>query len=188
MIEGEGPTLKPERERVGYLLVGIAVGALLDGFVLHQLLQWHHLWSRRTPDTTLSGLEYNTLADGIFHTAFLVVLLVGVALMIGRRVQPRLLFGLLLVGWGIFHVMDQVVFHLMLRAHHIREGVANPDLYDWGFFAIGLALIALGVATLRNHGDHAMAPAPDSNADSRWKRSRRVQPEDTEESQGNPRR
>lgn len=159
MIEVEEPTrLKPERERVGYLLVGIGFGALLDGFVLHQLLQWHHLWSRRTPNTTLSGLEYNTLADGIFHTAFLVVLLVGLALMIGRRVQPRPLLGLLLAGWGIFHVMDQIVFHLILRAHHIREGVANPELYDWGFFTIGLALIALGVATLRNPSDPAMAP------------------------------
>jgi uncharacterized membrane protein len=159
VIEVEEPTrLKPERERVGYLLVGIGFGALLDGFVLHQLLQWHHLWSRRTPNTTLSGLEYNTLADGIFHTAFLVVLLVGLALMIGRRVQPRPLLGLLLAGWGIFHVMDQIVFHLILRAHHIREGVANPELYDWGFFTIGLALIALGVATLRNPSDPAMAP------------------------------
>ena len=98
------------------------------------------------------------LPTGIFHTAFLVVLLIGLTLMIGRRVQPRPLLGLLLVGWGIFHVMDQFVFHLILRAHHIREGVASPELYDWGFFAIGLALIAAGVATLRNHGDPAMAP------------------------------
>jgi uncharacterized membrane protein len=141
--------MEVERERIGYLLVGIGVGALIDGFVLHQLLQWHHLWSRRVPVTTLAGLEENTLADGIFHTAFLVVLLSGLALMVGRRLQPRPLVGLLLVGWGFFHVMDQLVFHLALRAHHIREGVENPELYDWSFFAVGVLLVVGGAVVLR---------------------------------------
>jgi uncharacterized membrane protein len=45
---------------------------------------------------------------------------------------------------GCFHVIDQFVFHLGLRAHHIREGVENPEVYDWTFFAIGLMLIAIG--------------------------------------------
>jgi uncharacterized membrane protein len=57
--------------------------------------------------------------------------------------------GLVLVGWGIFHVIDQLVFHLALGAHHIREGVENYQLYDWGFFAIGLLLIAAGAVVVR---------------------------------------
>ena len=136
------------RETIGGVLFGVGVGALIDGFVLHQLLQWHHLWSRRTPDETLAGLEGNTLADRVFHTAFLVVLLVGV-LMKGHRLPRHVSLGLLLAGWGGFHVMDQIVFHLVLRAHHIREDVPNPELYDWGFFGIGLLLIVAGLALLR---------------------------------------
>ena len=137
------------RERAGYFVVGLGAGALLDGFVLHQVLQWHHLWSRRTTDDTVGGLEENTLVDGVFHTASLVVLLAGMALMVGRRVEGRPLAGLLLVGWGVFNVVDQLLFHLALRAHHIREGVENPELYDWAFFGIGLVLITAGYVIVR---------------------------------------
>jgi len=43
-------------------------------------------------------------------------------------------------------------FHLALRAHHIREGVENPEAHDWTFFAIGLVLIATGNLVLRSAG------------------------------------
>ena len=138
------------RERLGYLLLGAGVGALLDGFVLHQLLQWHHLLSSRTSDETLAGLEENTLADGIFHTASLAVLVLGLVLLLGRRIEPRPLVGLALAGWGVFNVVDQLVFHLALGAHHIREGVENYQIYDWGFFAVGVVLIAAGASLVRS--------------------------------------
>lgn len=133
------------RERVAYLLLGLGLGGLLDSFVLHQLLQWHHLWSRRVPDTTLAGLETNTRADGILDITALAIVVVGLGLLVGRRVEPRQLLGLGLVGWGLFQVVDHVVFHLGLRAHHIREGVPNPLLYDWLFLAVGIALVAAGL-------------------------------------------
>ena len=150
------------RERAGYLTVGVGAGALVDGFVLHQLLQWHHLWSSRTSDETVAGLEDNTLLDGVFHMTFLLVLLAGLAMLVGRRIEPRALAGLGLVGWGAFHVVDQLLFHLALGAHHIREGVDNYQLYDWGFFAIGLALAAIGALVLRSGptGPSATEPRP----------------------------
>jgi uncharacterized membrane protein len=131
-------------QRAGYLLFGAAMGGLIDGFVLHQLLQWHHLWSSRTTVDTVAGLERNTLADGIFHSASLVVLIIGAVLIVGERVPVPAALGLVLIGWGVFHVIDQFVFHLALGAHHIREGVSNPEVYDWAFFGIGLVLIAAG--------------------------------------------
>ncbi len=137
------------RERAGSLVLGVGIGALVDGILLHQILQWHHLWSSRTTDETVRGLEHNTLADGIFHATFLAVLIVGVVMLAGRRLDGRESTGLVLVGFGTFHIIDQLVFHLALGAHHIREGVENYQLYDWGFFAIGLALIAAGVAVVR---------------------------------------
>jgi uncharacterized membrane protein len=138
------------RERAGYLLIGVGAGGLLDGFVLHELLQWHHLWSRRISDQTVEGLKDNTLADGIFQTAALAVLLLGVALLVGREVEPRPLLGLVLVGWGAFNVIDQLVFHLTIGAHHIRMHVDNPEIYDWAFTAVGVALIAVGWAVARS--------------------------------------
>lgn len=141
--------LESSREGSGYFVVGLGAGALIDGFVLHQLLQWHHLWSSRTPDGTLGGLEENTLADGIFHSASLVVLLVGLALLVGVRVQGRPFLGLALCGWGAFNIVDQLVFHLVLGAHHIREDVESYAVYDWAFFGLGVALLAAGLAITR---------------------------------------
>ena len=142
---------------MGYLTIGLGVGALLDGFVLHQLLQWHHLWSRKTNDKTVAGLEENTLADGIFHTTFLVILLIGIALVVGRRVEALPLIGLVLVGWGLFQLIDQFVFHLALGAHHIRMGVENPGVYDWAFTGIGVVLIVAGWLVLRGYAANGTA-------------------------------
>ena len=149
------------RERFGYLTFGVGTGALVDGIVLHQVLQWHHLVSSKTTDETVAGLEDNTLADGIFHVVFLVVLLAGAALIVGRRLERRPFLGLLLVGWGLFHVADQLLFHLALGAHHIREDAEHYQLYDWGFFAIGLILIAAGALIYRSR------PSPGTNRPAR---------------------
>lgn len=49
--------------------VGTRLGGFVDGIVLHQVLQWHHMVSA-TGDhlvTTVAGLEVDTLADGVFH-------------------------------------------------------------------------------------------------------------------------
>lgn len=138
------------RKLAGGLLVGMGVGALVDGFVLHQLLRWHHLISSKTPDTTVAGLERNTLADGIFHTVALVVLLLGLMLLIRHPVEPRPLLGLALAGWGVFNIADQLVFHLALGAHHIREDVTNYELYDWAFFALGVLLALAGSRLARS--------------------------------------
>jgi uncharacterized membrane protein len=131
------------RERLGYLVTGVGVGALIDGVILHQVLQWHHLWSARTRDDTVAGLEENTFADGIFHVASLGVLLAGILLLVGRRLELRPLVGYGLIGWGAFNVVDQLVFHLLLEAHHIRM-VEDYQVYDWGFFALGVVLAVAG--------------------------------------------
>jgi uncharacterized membrane protein len=147
------------RERLGYVVVGFGVGALVDGFLLHQVLQWHHVWSAKTPDTSLSGLETNTFADGVFHVAFLIVLLMGFAMLTGQRVQLRPLIGYGLIGWGLLLVGDQLVFHMAFEAHHIRMGVDNYLAYDWAFFAFGIVLIVAGYMVARAAGRSPRATA-----------------------------
>ncbi|HEX2050875.1 MAG TPA: DUF2243 domain-containing protein [Actinomycetota bacterium] len=135
--------------RVACAVTGFAVGGLADGIVLHQILQWHHLWSARTPAATVDGLEANTLADGLFHAACLALLVAGIAMLASRRVAPGSLIAFGLVGWGYFHVVDQLVFHVALGAHHVRDDAASHAAYDWGFFAAGVAMIAVGLAAAR---------------------------------------
>lgn len=49
---------------------------------------------------------------------------------------------------GAFHVVDEIVFHLLLQAHHIRM-VENYLVYDLAYTALGVVLIAFGAALAR---------------------------------------
>ncbi len=129
-------------------VTGFGLGAFLDGIVLHQVLQWHHLVVDLRPANDLAGLRANTFWDGVFHLVVWAVVLIGLLWTVRSRADLRLLgwpqvVGPLLVGWGAFHITDQIVFHLLLEAHHIRM-VENYQLYDWGYTAIGVALVVGG--------------------------------------------
>lgn len=141
---------RPARLLAAGIVIGIGIGGLVDGVVLHQVLQWHHLTSGVDPPAGIEALRRNVFWDGVFHAATTALLLAGLVVLWGvrgRTVPPgasRGVLGLVLAGWGAFHVFDQLVFHELLGLHDIREGVADPAVYNWGFFAIGLVLIAAG--------------------------------------------
>ena len=144
--------------RAPVVLTGFGLGAFLDGIVLHQVLQWHHLVVEYRSADDLAGLEHNTLWDGLFHLVAWVVVLVGVLWAARRRAHLpaaglRPVVGWLLIGWGSFNIVDQVVFHLLLEAHHIRM-VEDYQVYDWGYTALGAVLIVVGVR-LAPHGARA---------------------------------
>lgn len=143
----------------GALAFGFGLGGLTDGIVLHQVLQWHNMVSSRVPRDSQAALESNLFWDGVFHLSTTVVLVIGVVLLWrgwerrGRATgNLAALGGLTLIGWGAFHVVDQLVFHELLDLHDIREGVENVALYNWGFMVIGLVLAAIGWWLLRSRG------------------------------------
>jgi len=149
-----GSTPRPRLPLAAALTLGFGLGMFIDGIVLHQLLQWHHMVSEYESMDTVAGLEVNTSWDGIFHAAAWVVTAAGaVMLWRSRRAREgpwemRPFYGLLLVGWGAFNVVDQIVFHLIIGAHHIRQ-VDGYQIYDWSFFTFGLVLVAAGSALAR---------------------------------------
>ena len=138
--------------RLPGILLGIGLGGFLDGIVLHQLLQWHHMLTSEGsyPDTTVAGLETNTLWDGIFHGATWVAVVAGLWLLWRRTenwrwaISGRAFVGWMLVGWGLFDVVEGVVDHHILTIHHVREGVDNQWAYDVGFLVFGAALLVGG--------------------------------------------
>ena len=149
----------PVQFRVPLILFGVGLGGLVDGIVLHQMLQWHHMISD-TPDgslTTVRGLEANTLADGLFHAAAFVVILVALYLAMRVRradataVLPSwgVVTGSLLVGWGAFNLVEGVVDHHLLTVHHVRDDVTGPLAWDLGFLAISAVLVLIGTALVR---------------------------------------
>jgi uncharacterized membrane protein len=72
------------------LLMGLGLGGFVDGIVLHQILQWHHMLTDTGdhPADTVAGLETNTVADGFFHMGTWVFVLIGTLLTV-RAGPPR---------------------------------------------------------------------------------------------------
>jgi uncharacterized membrane protein len=131
-------------------VLGLGLGGFVDGIVLHQILQWHHLLtSAGESDRTVGGLEANTLADGLFHAATWALVLVGIVLLVRawqrqeRAPAWRVVSGLLLAGWGVFNVVEGTIDHLVLGVHHVRDDLGGPLAWDLAFLALG-ALMALG--------------------------------------------
>lgn len=140
----------------GFVL-GLGLGGFIDGIVLHQILQWHHILTDTGdhPATTVTGLEANTLADGFFHLATWILVAVGMTLAIsewraGRLAPPwRVHFGMLLAGWGAFNLVEGIVDHMLLGIHHVRDDLGGPLGWDLGFLAFGLLLLVGGLALAR---------------------------------------
>jgi uncharacterized membrane protein len=143
--------------RAPVFIMGLGLGGFIDGIVLHQILQWHHMLTDtgHHPANTVAGLEANTLADGFFHLATW-FLLVGAMLMIVRAWQRgemappwRAHFGMLLAGWGAFNLVEGVVDHHLLGIHHTRDDLGAPLSWDLGFLAFGVVLIVTGLMLAR---------------------------------------
>src|SRR5215213_3790782 len=69
---GAGRVRTQSSPEVAAVLMGLGLGGFVDGIVLHQILQWHHMLTGEQggePMSTVAGLQANTLADGFFHVA-----------------------------------------------------------------------------------------------------------------------
>lgn len=160
--------VRPPSKTAG-LLYGLGFGGFIDGIVLHQMLQWHHMVSHVDdyPMTTLDGLEANTLADGFFHLAAWLCVAAGsiFTLIAWRqgRLAPNWAFhiGLLLAGWGIFNLVEGVVDHHILGVHHVRDDLGAPLSWDIGFLVFG-ALLTAGGWLIHEHGRRALDQRADA--------------------------
>nr|AKA59460.1 membrane protein [uncultured bacterium AR_456] len=140
-------------------VLGIGLGGFVDGILLHQLLQWHHMLSSTDTDNigvptyppdTLAGLRMNTVWDGVFHTLTWLAVLVGLGMLYARVSstrgpvwRSRELWGWILVGWGIFNLVEGVLDHHVLGIHHVHGGPYQL-WWDLGFLALGAVLVATG--------------------------------------------
>jgi uncharacterized membrane protein len=145
------------------LLLGVGLGGFVDGILLHQLLQWHHLLTGTDSDRiglryyspdTVSGLRMNTLWDGAFHVVTWLFVLGGIGLLYSRITRQReawtsrALWGWMLTGWGLFNLVEGIIDHQILGVHHVREG-AHRLWWDLAFLALGALLVLAGWAVRR---------------------------------------
>lgn len=134
------------------VVLGIGLGGFVDGIVLHQILQWHHMVSSAGyPPDSVPNLTLNVFFDGLFHAVTWIFTAVGLVLVhravrSGRGWSGRRLLGGLLIGWGAFNLVEGIIDHHLLGVHHVREAAANPFLWDVGFLVLGALLVAGGYA------------------------------------------
>jgi uncharacterized membrane protein len=139
------------------LVMGLGLGGLLDGVVLHQILQWHHMLTGtgEEPADTVAGLEANTLADGFFHLATWFLIAGAMTLTLrawqqGRLAPPwRVHVGALLAGWGAFNLVEGLIDHHLLGIHHVRDDLGAPLGWDLAFLGLGVVLLAAGAVMTR---------------------------------------
>src|SRR3954470_22755319 len=141
--------------RLPGFLMGIGLGGFIDGILLHQILQWHHMLTGDNggePMNTVAGLEANTLVDGFFHLTTWIFVAVASYLTVrawqrGELAPPwRAHFGMLLAGWGAFNVVEGLIDHQILGLHHVRDDLGAPLGWDLAFLAFGAALVLGGLA------------------------------------------
>ncbi|MFG1752055.1 DUF2243 domain-containing protein [Streptosporangium sandarakinum] len=140
-------------------LLGIGLGGFVDGILLHQVLQWHHMLTstdtdnigvRYYPADTVPGLRMNTLWDGFFHVFCWLAVLVGLSLLHARVTRSRgrvwgsrMLWGWILFGWGLFNLVEGIIDHHVLGIHHVRTD-AYQTWWDIGFLLLGVLLMVVG--------------------------------------------
>lgn len=120
------------------VLFGCGVAAsVIDLFVFHLGLQWHHFYDLSTPEVALT-------ADAFFHAVGWAVTVWGLFLLadVRRRAPVRWArwTGAVLAGVGAFQVLDGVLNHKVLGIHQIRYGV---DLLPYDVTWIGTAVLVL---------------------------------------------
>ncbi|TPM90148.1 DUF2243 domain-containing protein [Mesorhizobium sp. B2-1-3A] len=148
------------RIRAGWLLLGFALGGFFDGIVLHQILQWHHLLSGLA-DPAGSDLRFQIMADGIYHLFMYVLAVAGAVLLVAARAagarpeRTSEILRLALVGFGVWHVVDAVVFHWLLGLHRIKMNSDMPLAWDIAWLAIFGIVPLVSVLVLPNRGGPA---------------------------------
>jgi uncharacterized membrane protein len=141
----------------GFLL-GLGLGGFFDGIILHQVLQWHHMvTSAGFPPNTVENLKINTLWDGLFHLSTYIFVALGLSLLWRAAHQRhvhwsgKMLFGTILLGFGVFNVVEGIVDHHILGIHHVNETVPREQWIFWdvGFLIWGVIMVVGGWLLLK---------------------------------------
>lgn len=153
--------------RTAALLLGAGLAGFVDGIVFHQIAQWHNMLSAVHPPTDMAAMRLNMTADGWFHAGVWGITLAGTLLLYAaaRRATAlpplRWFVGTLLVGAGLFNLVEGIVDHLLLEVHHVRDVPRHVPVYDWAFLLVaGLGPIVAGWLLSRTSAPRADEPSP----------------------------
>ena len=134
-------------------LIGIGMGGFVDGILFHQILQLHNMLSNVVPRDSLLHEQVNMFWDGLFHAFCFVTTSSGILLLWreARRGPPPEFAGFagaLLLGWGLFNVVEGLIDHEILQVHHVYQNGSHL-LWDMVFLAAGALFCVSGGALMR---------------------------------------
>ena len=148
------------------VVLGIGMGGFVDGILFHQILQLHNMLSNWVPRDSLVNEQINMFWDGLFHAFTWLSVALGLALLWravtrpGAALSGRVLWGALLLGWGLFNLVEGVIDHEILQVHHVYQN-GNHLLWDMVFLAAGALLAGTGLTLIRSSGSTLFVrPAP----------------------------
>lgn len=139
------------------IILGIGIGGFIDGIVLHQILQWHEMLSAKLPPTNYVNKSVNMFWDGVFHAFTLLVTVAGIILfwrLLSRKDINRsgyLFSGGLLLGWGIFNIVEGIIDHHLLKLHNVREIASNPEAWNYYFLSFSFLIMLGGYLLAKKH-------------------------------------
>lgn len=142
--------------RAAGILIGAGMGGFVDGILLHHILQWHQMLSGKIAPDTLVNSKINMFWDGMFHAGVWCLTALGIGLLFRAGARPdvrlsgRVFGGALLLGFGLFNLIEGVIDHQLLGLHHVNEFAANRGLYDAAFLLFGAVLALAGWSLMRS--------------------------------------
>ena len=100
------------------------------------------------------SVEIDMFWDGLFHALTWTCTAVGIGLLWRAVHRPdalldtRVLVGAIVLGWGLFNLVEGVIDHHLLGLHHVVERL-GVSIYDYAFLASGAIFMAVGLALVR---------------------------------------
>ncbi|ELY94935.1 hypothetical protein C482_17718 [Natrialba chahannaoensis JCM 10990] len=131
--------------------IGFGFGAVVDVVIFHLVFQTHHLLSGFYDPYSYDGLRTNVMFDGLFLAAMLGVMGLGFAFFwrtvngVDQRFSSRHFLGSIIVGMGIFNVLDGVFSHYVLDLHNVVHGT---EAWNLPWLVVSVVLLAVGLVLL----------------------------------------
>jgi len=106
------------------------------------------------PRDSLVHEQINMFWDGLFHAFTWIAVSIGILLLWKAVTRPgvilsgRALCGAMLLGWGLFNLVEGLVDHEILQVHHVYQNGSHL-LWDMVFLASGVIFILTGALIVR---------------------------------------
>ncbi len=107
------------------------------------------------------NLQINMFWDGLFHVLTWIMTAAGLALLwdaVRNRNVPLstgFLVGAMILGWGLFNLVEGIIDHHILHIHHVTE-TANHIIWDVAFLASGVLMIIVGLIVIKSGRNDAL--------------------------------